>query len=111
MKTAKIFLFIALLILIASTSVAGNTDKAKEREQVTKQFVGVLQEQWGIDKEKVSGDTLFLKAFGADRLDIIELVMALEEYFEVMIADAEWEKVTTVNSAVELIIDKQNSRW
>lgn len=79
-------------------------DNATENHQrVTKRFVEILNEQWGIDKEKVSGGSYFLKDFGADSLDIIELVMALEEDFDIEISDGEWARVTTVNSAVDLI--------
>lgn len=111
MKISKIFFFIALLALMATTSFAKDMDDAAEnREKITKRFVYILNEQWGIDVEKVSGKTLFLKDFGADFVDIMELVMALEEDFDIVIADDEWGRVTTVNSAVELIIDKKE-RW
>ncbi|APG29092.1 acyl carrier protein [Syntrophotalea acetylenivorans] len=93
-------------------SFAKDIDETTENHQrITKRFVQILNEQWGIDKEKVSGESYFLRDFGADSLDVIELVMALEEDFDIEIYDAEWEKITTVNSVIELIIDKEDRRY
>jgi acyl carrier protein len=111
MKTSKIIFFIALLALMTTLSFAKNLDKTTEDHQrIAKRFVEILNEQWGIDKEKISGESYFLRDFGADKLDIIELIMALEEDFDIVIPDDEWARVTTVNSAVELIIKRIDSR-
>ena len=109
MKARKIIFSIALLALMTTLSFAQDIDNPTENHQrIAKRFVHILNEQWGIDKEKVSGESYFLRDSGADSVDIMELVMALEEDFDIVIADAEWERITTVNSAVELIIDKKD---
>ncbi len=107
MKTTKILLVLALLALIPLTSFAKDIDKATENHgRILKKFIYVLQSQWGTDPAKVSGKSLLLKDFGADSLDFIELIMALEEEFDIDIYDAERDGLTTVNSAVKLIIYK-----
>lgn len=112
MKTCKIIFSIALVALITSISFAQDMDKtAQNHQRVAKRVVTILNEEWGIDKDKISGGSYFLRDFGADSLDIIELVMALEEDFDIEISDQEWEKITTVNSAVELIVDKKDRRY
>ncbi len=109
MKTIKIIFTIALLALMTTLSFAqGNNKTTEEQQRIAKRFVHVLHEQWGIDTEKISWESHFLRDFGADSVDITELVMALEEDFDIEIYDAEWEKITTVYSAVELIIDKKD---
>ena len=108
MKTRKIIFSIALLALMATLSFAQGVNKPTEDQQrIAKRFVHILNEQWGIDTEKISWESFFLRDFGADSVDITELVMALEEDFDIEIYDAEWEEITTVYSAVELIVDKK----
>lgn len=108
MKAHRIVLSIVLLALMTTLSFAQDRNKPTEEQQrIAKRVVHILHEQWGIDTEKLSWQSHFLRDFGADSLDIVELVMALEEDFDIEIYDAEWEKVTTIYSAVELIIDKQ----
>lgn len=112
MKTVKALFTIVLLALMTTLSFSKDSKKTDEDySRIAKRFVHILHEQWGIEKEKVSGESHFLRDFGADALDIMELVMALEEDFDIEIDEAEWEKATTVNSAVELIIDKQGRRY
>jgi|LGOV01.1.fsa_nt_gb acyl carrier protein len=109
MKTSKILLSIALLVLMTTLSFAQDRNRPTEEQQrVAKRFVHLLHEQWGIDTEKISWQSYFLRDFGADSVDISELVMALEEDFDIEIYDAEWEEITTVKSAVDLIIDKSD---
>ncbi|MDD3839646.1 MAG: acyl carrier protein [Clostridia bacterium] len=62
-----------------------------------------IAEQLGIDEEEVSLESSFIDDLGADSLDIVELIMALEEEFEMEIPDEEAEKITTVGDVVEYI--------
>ncbi|MEZ4484515.1 MAG: acyl carrier protein [Syntrophotaleaceae bacterium] len=96
-----------------TTSALANApeNSLSKQQQVAEKFVVILNEQWGVDKEKVSGESFFLRDFGADSVDVTELVMALEESFDIEIYDQEWEKITTVTSAVELIVDKTDRRY
>ena len=63
----------------------------------------IVVEQLGVNADEVTADASFIDDLGADSLDTVELVMALEEAFECEIPDEEAEKISTVQSAVDYI--------
>ena len=63
----------------------------------------IVVEQLGVKEEEVNNDSSFVDDLGADSLDTVELVMALEEEFECEIPDEEAEKITTVQQAVDYV--------
>ena len=63
----------------------------------------IIVEQLGVDEGEVTPSASFVDDLGADSLDTVELVMALEEEFETEIPDEEAEKITTVQQAVDYI--------
>jgi len=63
----------------------------------------IIVEQLGVDAEEVKAEASFVDDLGADSLDVVELVMALEEEFECEIPDEEAEKITTVQQAIDYI--------
>ena len=63
----------------------------------------IVAEQLGVKEGEVSNDASFVDDLGADSLDTVELVMALEEEFETEIPDEEAEKITTVQLAISYI--------
>lgn len=63
----------------------------------------IISEQLDINEEEINSDSSFQDDFGADSLDIVELIMALEDEFELEIEDEEVEKLKTVGDAVEYI--------
>jgi acyl carrier protein len=63
----------------------------------------IVVEQLGVNADEVTADASFIDDLGADSLDTVELVMALEEAFECEIPDEEAEKITTVKEAVSYI--------
>ena len=63
----------------------------------------ILVEQLGVKPEEVTMEASFQDDLGADSLDVVELVMALEEEFDLKIPDEDAEKITTVGEAVEYI--------
>ncbi|NMB33653.1 MAG: acyl carrier protein [Clostridium sp.] len=67
----------------------------------------IVVEQLGVEEEEVSMESSFIDDLGADSLDIVELIMALEEEFDIEIPDDEAEKISTVNDVVEYV--KNNS--
>lgn len=67
----------------------------------------IIVEQLGVDPAQVTPEASFVNDLGADSLDTVELVMALEEEFNLEIPDEEAEKITTVGQAIEYI--KKNS--
>lgn len=63
----------------------------------------IVAEQLGVKEEEVKNGASFVEDLGADSLDTVELVMALEEEFETEIPDEEAEKITTVQLAINYI--------
>ncbi|MBX4181045.1 acyl carrier protein [Sodalis sp. CWE] len=63
----------------------------------------IIAEQLGVKKEEVVNHASFVDDLGADSLDTVELVMALEEEFDTEIPDEEAEKITTVQAAIDFI--------
>lgn len=73
-------------------------------ERVTK----IVAEQLGVKEEDVKAEASFVEDLGADSLDTVELVMALEEEFELEIPDEEAETITTVQLAISYIESNQS---
>ena len=67
----------------------------------------IVSEQLGADIAGIKNESSFIDDLGADSLDTVELVMALEEEFETEIPDEEAEKITTVKEAVDYILAHQ----
>ena len=63
----------------------------------------IVRDQLGKSTDEIQSDSSFVDDLGADSLDTVELVMALEEEFDLEIADEDAEKISTVNEAVEYI--------
>ena len=68
----------------------------------------IVAEQLGVKDEEVTNDASFVDDLGADSLDTVELVMALEEEFETEIPDEDAEKITTVQQAIDYIVQRQS---
>jgi acyl carrier protein len=75
---------------------------------VEQQVKAIVAEQLGVKQEQVTNDASFVDDLGADSLDTVELVMALEEEFEIEIPDEDAEKITTVQQAIEYINERRN---
>lgn len=63
----------------------------------------IIVEQLGVKEDEVKPEASFVEDLGADSLDTVELVMALEEEFDIEIPDEEAEKITTVQSAIDYV--------
>jgi acyl carrier protein len=63
----------------------------------------IIVEQLGVDEAEVTPTAHFIDDLGADSLDIVEVVMAFEEAFEIEIPDEDAEKITTVKDAIDYI--------
>jgi len=63
----------------------------------------IVAEELSVDKDKIRPETTFINDLGADSLDIVELIMALEEEFDISIPDDAAEKITTVGEAIKHI--------
>jgi len=76
---------------------------------VQERVIEIVAEQLGADKEKVNIDTNFVNDLGADSLDTVELVMELEEEFDINIPDDAAEKIQTIGEAVKHIEESVKS--
>jgi len=74
--------------------------------EIEKQVKSIVAEQLGVKEEEVTSEASFVDDLGADSLDTVELVMALEEEFETEIPDEQAEKITTVQEAIDFVNSK-----
>lgn len=74
-----------------------------EREEIIDKVKSVIVEQLNVDEDVVTEDASFIDDLGADSLDIVELVMALEEEFGISIPDEQAESIKTVGDAIAFI--------
>ncbi len=76
---------------------------------VLERVTNIVSEQLGVDTDKITSETSFVNDLGADSLDTVELVMELEEEFDVNIPDDAAEKIQTVGQAVDFIDQNANN--
>ncbi|MCH2479128.1 MAG: acyl carrier protein [Gammaproteobacteria bacterium] len=70
---------------------------------VDERVKGIVAEQLGIGVDEINNESSFIDDLGADSLDTVELVMALEEEFDIEISDEEAENISTVQTAIDYI--------
>lgn len=68
--------------------------------------IGIVSDQLDVSKDEISRDSSFVDDLKADSLDIVELVMALEDEFDVKIPDEDYDKIKTVGNAITYIEEK-----
>ncbi len=78
------------------------------KEEVYKKVKAVVVEQLGVSEAEITEEASYTEDLGADSLDTVELVMALEEEFSTEIADDEAEKLTTVGKTVDYVLNNLN---
>jgi len=76
-------------------------------DDITSRVKKVIAEQLGVSEENVTDGAYFINDLGADSLDIVELIMALEDEFSIEIPDEDAEKIETVGDAIKYIASKQ----
>ncbi|AJE03291.1 MULTISPECIES: acyl carrier protein [Geobacter] len=72
---------------------------------IEKRVKEIVAEQLGVDEAQVTNDASFMDDLGADSLDTVELVMALEEEFDIEISDEDAEKIQNVQDAIDYITE------
>lgn len=82
-----------------------SNETVENRTGIEKTFIRLLIGQWGVDPEELSDDTRLREDLGADSLDLTELLMEIEDYFDISVGDAQWAGVTTVESVVDLLFE------
>ena len=70
---------------------------------ITDEVKQIIVEQLGVDEEEVKPEAKFVEDLGADSLDTVELVMAIEEKFGIDIPDSDAEKIATVQDAIDYV--------
>jgi acyl carrier protein len=75
----------------------------QQMENIEQRVKKIIAEQLGVSEAEVKNESSFVDDLGADSLDTVELVMALEEEFECEIPDEDAEKITTVQQAIDYV--------
>lgn len=81
-------------------------EKQEEKMSINPKVKDIIVEQLGVDPEKVKSEASFIDDLGADSLDIVELVMAMEEEFDLEIPDEDAEKLKTVQDVASYLEKK-----
>jgi len=92
--------------------VRGESSTAWEDRSVSveERVINIVSEHLAVAKEKLARSTSFIEDIGADSLDIVELIMELEEEFDIQIPDDEAQKIKTVGEAVDYIERELNKK-
>ncbi|MBN2346680.1 MAG: acyl carrier protein [Candidatus Aminicenantes bacterium] len=77
-----------------------------KKEEILSKVKSVVAEKLNVGEDQVTEEAKFVEDLGADSLDQVELIMALEDEFELKIPEEEAEKLTTVGSAVDYVLKK-----
>ena len=76
-------------------------------EEISEKVKSIIAEQLGVSLEEVQPSASFIEDLGADSLDIVELIMALEEEYDIEIPDEDAEKIQSVQDVIGYIVERQ----
>lgn len=95
--------------LKTDNNVPSDSGKETAVASVADKVTDIVCDQLGVPREKVTPETSFINDLGADSLDTVELVMELEEEFDISIPDDDAEKIQTVGEAIKYIEENVSS--
>jgi acyl carrier protein len=98
-------LFKAAHTLTEPTKPAQTPQGGIQMASIAERVKQIVAEQLGVDEDQVTTEASFMEDLGADSLDTVELVMALEEEFDIEISDEDAEKIQTVQDAIDYITE------
>ncbi|AJC73363.1 acyl carrier protein [Pseudothermotoga hypogea DSM 11164 = NBRC 106472] len=75
-----------------------------DRKEVFEKVTSILSDKLGVKQDKIEENSKLIDDLGADSLDLVDLVMALEEEFDVKIADDQLQKISTVKDVIDYIV-------
>jgi len=81
-------------------------ERMADAKEILEKVRGIIVDQLGVEAEQVTPEASFIDDLGADSLDIVELIMAFEEEFDLDIPDEDAEKIGTVQDAVDYIKER-----
>jgi len=90
-------------ISVASGTLNHSQEQQSKMSSIEERVKKIVAEQLGVKEEDIQNSASFVEDLGADSLDTVELVMALEEEFETEIPDEDAENITTVQHAIDYI--------
>ena len=90
-------------------TITGEKRDLMSEKSIEEKVKEIIVEQLGVDESQVDPTASFVDDLGADSLDIVELVMAFEEAFDLDIPDEDAEKIQTVKNAIDYIESKKKS--
>jgi acyl carrier protein len=83
------------------------TEKMSSVGDIAERVKRIIVEQLGVSEDEVTPEASFIEDLGADSLDIVELVMALEEEYDMEISDEDAEKIQTVNDVISYVKERK----
>jgi acyl carrier protein len=93
-------------VTVSNTPTHNHSDQMSDKS-IEERVKDIIVDQLGVSADQVTSEAKFVEDLGADSLDTVELVMALEESFDIEIPDEAAEGITTVGDAVKYILEKQ----
>jgi acyl carrier protein len=94
-------------VLINKKSTMHTVQEGRMKMSIEQEMIDIIVEQLSVEKEKVVANASFVDDLGADSLDLVELIMAMEEGFDIEIPDEDAEGITTVQDAIDYVKKKK----